>query len=54
VWVYSVFMLFCVLVEALRRADHSSKNSYRLCKNDSEIEEEVRGQQRAVEPLMDE
>jgi hypothetical protein len=29
--VYSVFMLFCVQVEALRRADPPSKESYRLC-----------------------
>jgi hypothetical protein len=30
VCVYSVFVLSCVYVEALRRADHSSKESYRL------------------------
>jgi hypothetical protein len=29
--VYSVFVLFCVQVEALRRADALSKESYRLC-----------------------
>jgi hypothetical protein len=39
--------LFCV-----RRADHSSKESYRLFKNDYETEEEARAQQRAVEPLI--
>jgi hypothetical protein len=32
VCVYSVFVLSCVQVAALRRADHSSKESYRLCK----------------------
>jgi hypothetical protein len=46
--------LFCVYVVALRRADHSSKESYRLCKKDYETEEEVRAQQRAVGPLMNE
>jgi hypothetical protein len=29
---FSVFVLSCVEVEALRWADHSSKESYRLCK----------------------
>jgi hypothetical protein len=32
VWVYSVFVLSCVQVAALRRADPPSKESYRLCK----------------------
>jgi hypothetical protein len=32
VCVYSVFVLSCVYVAALRRADHSSKESFRLCK----------------------
>jgi hypothetical protein len=31
VCIYSVLMLFCVLVEALRRADPTSKESYLLC-----------------------
>jgi hypothetical protein len=52
--VYSVFVLSFVLVEALQRADHSSKETYRLCKNDYETEEEVRAQQRSVEPSMNE
>jgi hypothetical protein len=52
VCVYSVFVLSCVKVAALRRADHSSKESYRLYKKDYETEEEVRAQQRAVESLM--
>jgi hypothetical protein len=52
VCVYSAFMLSCVHIAALRRADHSSKESYRLCKKDYETEEEARAKQRAVEPLM--
>jgi hypothetical protein len=52
--VYSMFVFSCVYVAALRRADHSSKESYRLCKQDYETEEETRAQQRAVEPLMNE
>jgi hypothetical protein len=51
---YSVFALPCVWVAALRRADHSSKESYRLCKNDCETDERARAQQRAVDPLMNE
>jgi hypothetical protein len=31
VCVYSVFVLFCVQVAALCRADSASKESYRLC-----------------------
>jgi hypothetical protein len=50
VCVYSVFVLSCVCVTASRPADHSSKESYCLCKKDYEAEEEARVQQRAVEP----
>jgi hypothetical protein len=35
----------------LRRADHLSKKSYRLCKKDYETEEEARAQQRAVRAI---
>jgi hypothetical protein len=48
VCVHSVFVLSCVYVAALRQADHSSKESYRLCKKDYETEEEAKAQQRAV------
>jgi hypothetical protein len=37
VCVYSEFVLFCVYVAALRRADPPSKESYKLCM-DSETE----------------
>jgi hypothetical protein len=40
-----------VSVAALRRDDHSSKESYRLCKKDYETEEEARTQQWAVDAL---
>jgi hypothetical protein len=50
----SVFVLSCVHAAALRWADHSFKESYRLCKKDYKTEEETRAQQRAVEPLMNE
>jgi hypothetical protein len=44
VCVYSVFVLCCVQAAALRRTDHPSKESYRLCKNDYETEEEAKAQ----------
>jgi hypothetical protein len=49
-----MFVLSYVQVAALQRADPPSKESYRLCKNDFETEEETRAQQRALEPLMNE
>jgi hypothetical protein len=45
VCIYSVFVLFCVLVAALRLADPPYKGSYRLCKNDYETGEEAKAQQ---------
>jgi hypothetical protein len=48
--VYSVLVLSCVQAEVLRRA----KESYRLCKNDCETEEEAKAQQMTVESLMSE
>jgi hypothetical protein len=52
--VYSVFVLSWVKVEALRRADHSSKESYPPWKQDYDTEEEARAQQTAVVPLINE
>jgi hypothetical protein len=49
VCVYSMYVLSFVYVAALRRADHSSNESYRLCKKGCETEEETRAQKRAVE-----
>jgi hypothetical protein len=46
---FILFVLFCVQVEDLRRADHSSRDSYRLCKKDYETEEEARAQKMAIE-----
>jgi hypothetical protein len=54
VCVYSVFVLSCVLVAALRQADHLSKESHCLCKKDYKTEDEAWALQRAVEPLMNE
>jgi hypothetical protein len=38
-------------VEALRWADHSSKEPYRLCKKDYETEEEARAQQKGFRAI---
>jgi hypothetical protein len=42
VCIYSVFVFSCVYLTALWRADHSSKESYSLCKKGYETEEEAR------------
>jgi hypothetical protein len=55
VCVYSVFVLSCVQIAALWRANHSSKESYRLCKKDYESEEEARVQKKGctvIDELM--
>jgi hypothetical protein len=44
----------CVEVAALRRADRSSKESYRRGKKEYETEEESRDHQKALGPLMNE
>jgi hypothetical protein len=49
-----VFVLSSVQVAAMRRADHSSKESYRLSNKDYETEGEARVQQKSVEPLIKE
>jgi hypothetical protein len=54
VCVYSVFVLSCIYVAALRRAAHSVKESCRLSKKEYETEEEAWAQQKAVESLMNE
>jgi hypothetical protein len=51
-WMYGVCAFILCLCCPVRRADHSFKESYRLCKKDYETEAEARAQQRAVEPLM--
>jgi hypothetical protein len=48
----SAFILGLCKVAALRRADHSPKESYREKKKDYKTEGEARAQQRAVEPVM--
>jgi hypothetical protein len=49
--VYSVFLLSCVQVAALRRADPPPKGSYRV--KIKKLEKRIKVQQRAVEPQID-
>jgi hypothetical protein len=42
VCVYSILVLFCVQVAALRRADLPSKESYRLCKKIKKLKKRPR------------
>jgi hypothetical protein len=53
VCVYFVFVLSCMQLAALRRADPPSQESYN-CVKDQEAERAVKVQQRAVEPRMNE
>jgi hypothetical protein len=50
VYAYSVFVLSCVEVAALRRAGPPSKEYYRLCKKYQENEKATKAQQWAIEP----
>jgi hypothetical protein len=49
---FIVFVLPCVLVAAMWRADPPSKESYRLCKKKYKPEKEARAQRRTVVSLM--
>jgi hypothetical protein len=51
---HCVFVLSCIQVATLRLTDHSSKESYSLCKEDYGTEEDARAQQRAVGTVMKE
>jgi hypothetical protein len=50
----SVSVLWLTILSTYNWLAHSSKESYRLCEKDYEIEEEARAQQRVVEPMMSE
>jgi hypothetical protein len=50
--VYSVFVLFCIQIEALRRADPQSKESYRLCIG-LRIWKAAKDKLRTLKPLID-
>jgi hypothetical protein len=53
VCIYSVFVLSCVQVAALRWADPPSKESYRLYKEDHGTEKAAKVLQGVVESWMD-
>jgi hypothetical protein len=44
VYAFILCVFSCVYVAALRRTDHSAKESYLLCKKDYETEEKARAQ----------
>jgi hypothetical protein len=50
---YSVSVLFCARIAALRRADLPSKESYRLCKKGQGKKKAANAQQRTVELQTD-
>jgi hypothetical protein len=54
VCVYSVFVLSCVQVAALRRADPPSKESFRLCIGLGKLKRRPKPKKRAVEPIEEE
>jgi hypothetical protein len=53
-WMSACAFILCLCCPVYRYGLKTSKESYRLCKNDYEAEGEARAQQRALEPLMDE
>jgi hypothetical protein len=52
VFLYSVFVVSCAQVAALRQADPPFKETYRLCKKIKKVKKSVKVQQRAVKKLL--